>query len=199
MQRFYPKAPCWETRQDTPCPLLLKCTKCGQLLPTVDFYKAKSAKSQSGRKDKIGNRRHSWCRECHNQSFIEKDAVTKLLDSARKRAALKGQDFSLKPEDIKIPDRCPVLGIPLFSNTGQGPIGGANSWNAPTLDRIDNSKGYVSGNVCVISRKANTLKGNGTPQELAAVALYASKAFLGEYKGEALDKPFIETQMIHPK
>ena len=44
--------------------------------------------------------------------------------------------------------------------------------NSPSLDRIDNSKSYVKGNVKVISYKANILKGNGSIEELSAVVRY---------------------------
>lgn len=67
-----------------------------------------------------------------------------------------------------IPDFCPVLGLPLYRNTGglaQGP-------NSPSLDRIDPALGYVKGNVNVISSKANAIKSNATPEELLRVAAY---------------------------
>jgi hypothetical protein len=38
--------------------------------------------------------------------------------------------------------------------------------NSPSLDRIDNTKGYVPGNVWVISWRANDLKRNATLEEL---------------------------------
>ena len=37
------------------------------------------------------------------------------------------------------------------------------------IDRIDSSKGYVKGNVRVISKRANTLKNNATIEELELV------------------------------
>lgn len=195
MGRDYPKAPCWATKQDTPCPLLLKCSKCKQLLPVVSFYGLIDS-AGSNRRDRLGTRRSSCCRECSIAAYIELPQVLKLLHAAKKRAKLKGLDFDLKPEDIAIPSHCPVLGIPLFSNTGQGRMGGALSQNAPSLDRIDNAKGYIKGNVCVISRRANTLKGNGSPKELAAVALYAARAASGEYAGNAMGISFIDMQQL---
>jgi len=47
--------------------------------------------------------------------------------------------------------------------------------NSPSLDRIDNSKGYVKGNVIVVSWRYNSLKKDGTPAELVAVALFAAR------------------------
>jgi len=38
--------------------------------------------------------------------------------------------------------------------------------NSPSLDRLDNTKGYIKGNIVVISNKANRLKGDATLQEL---------------------------------
>jgi len=42
----------------------------------------------------------------------------------------------------------------------------------PSLDRIDPRKGYVPGNVIVMSYRANVIKGDGLPSEHRAVARY---------------------------
>ncbi len=42
----------------------------------------------------------------------------------------------------------------------------------PTLDRIDPRKGYIPGNVVVISYRANVIKGDGLPAEHRAIAKY---------------------------
>lgn len=76
--------------------------------------------------------------------------------TAKKRAAKKGIEFSIKVEDITIPTHCPVLGIELFQ--GDGKI----SSHSPSLDRVNPSKGYVSGNVRVISHKLNAMKNDMT-------------------------------------
>lgn len=92
-----------------------------------------------------------------------------MLKAAAQRARRKQLDFNLKLADIVVPSHCPVLGIPLHKNAN---VAGPNS---PSLDRIDNDKGYVVGNVAVISKKANNIKSNATVEELEAVAAWLRK------------------------
>ncbi len=94
--------------------------------------------------------------------------VSTLLGRARRRAKLYGIEFSLTHEDIVVPKKCPVLGIALSSVEGTR----ANRDSSPSLDRRDNSRGYVKGNVHVISWRANNLKSDGTVKELSAVVNY---------------------------
>jgi hypothetical protein len=49
--------------------------------------------------------------------------------------------------------------------------------NSPSLDRIDNTKGYIKGNIMVISNKANTMKNNATPKELTKFARWILKIY----------------------
>lgn len=99
-------------------------------------------------------------------STARSDPERHMLNWARKRAKDKGIDFSITVEDIYIPDVCPVLGIPLFKGEG------SRTDNSPSLDRVDNTKGYIRGNVCVISFRANALKNNGTVLEFKAIIEY---------------------------
>ena len=86
--------------------------------------------------------------------------------NAKSRAKKKGLKFSITPEDFTLPELCPVFGTPLiYGATKLGP-------QSPSLDRIDNSKGYVPGNVFVISWRANALKSDGTMQEHQAIVEY---------------------------
>ena len=91
----------------------------------------------------------------------------RMLISAKFRASQTGLEFSITEDDIIIPERCPVLGMELSYGVGR------QSPNSPSLDRIDTKRGYVPGNIAVISHRANTLKGDATASELAALALYA--------------------------
>jgi len=79
-----------------------------------------------------------------------------------------GVQCDLTLEDIPYPPdgRCPVLRILMKRN-----VGGRGSTDlSPTLDRIVPALGYVKGNVVVISKLANTIKSNATPQQIRAVA-----------------------------
>ena len=89
-----------------------------------------------------------------------KNYIHHKLQQCKKRALLKGIEFNLTEEDIIIPEICPILEVPLV-------IGTAGKYEySPSIDRINNSKGYVKGNVMVISKKANSMKNSATPQEL---------------------------------
>ena len=63
-----------------------------------------------------------------------------------------------------MPERCPVFDIQLVWNSVK------RSHNSPSLDRIEATKGYVPGNVWVISWRANDIKNDATPAELRRVA-----------------------------
>jgi len=86
-----------------------------------------------------------------------------LWRRARTRAADRGGAFDLPREDIISPSACPVLGIPLE-------VGGPRSPNSPSLDRIVPSRGYVTGNVRVISDLANRFKGAKSLGQLKKMA-----------------------------
>jgi hypothetical protein len=92
-----------------------------------------------------------------------------MVNAARVRATRKGIDFNITTDDIQIPDACPVLGIPLIKGNGK------RTDNSPTLDRIDNSKGYVKGNVMVISHRANLIKNSASIREVELILEYMKK------------------------
>ena len=89
-----------------------------------------------------------------------------LFYRAKRRAKETGVPFALEMADILIPETCPVLGIPILSGVGHGYRNG----NGPSLDRMNPALGYVPGNVCVISERANRIKNDGTVAEHRAIA-----------------------------
>ena len=84
---------------------------------------------------------------------------------ARTRSRKNGIEFTITKEDIIIPEVCPILGMPLTKGDGYLP-------NAMSLDRVDNNKGYIPGNVRVISRQANMLKSSLTIDILEKIIHY---------------------------
>lgn len=92
----------------------------------------------------------------------------RLLSLARARAKKCGRAFNIREEDIVIPIICPVLGIRLRPNKG----GSHQADHSATIDRINPKKGYIRGNVVVVSDRANRFHSNATSSELARVASY---------------------------
>lgn len=93
----------------------------------------------------------------------------KMWKASRNSARSRGFNHNIEPSDIVIPTHCPILGIELK------PGENARRSHSPSLDRIDNSRGYVKGNVWVISCKANTMKSDATPEELRRFSEWAIK------------------------
>lgn len=89
--------------------------------------------------------------------------------AAKMRAALKGLDFALTSDYIELitPDNCPVFNEPFLfvGNKVMKPF-------SASLDRLDSTKGYIPGNVVVISMKANSIKNAYGSKELMAVATW---------------------------
>jgi len=148
----------------------LSCSVCKQTLPAEEFYEMRSR--TNGRRDSLGVLRSSRCKTCQNNDYLKLDQKTKMLYAARKRAKLGGFECTITKDDIVIPETCPVLGIPLFARVGAGRSNRDQVENSPSLDRIDNSKGYVPGNIAVISMRANMIKNNATLDELKAIVAY---------------------------
>lgn len=89
-----------------------------------------------------------------------------MLATSRRRASKLGLEFNLTIEDILIPEQCPILGIKLIRQTNKG----RSAKCSPSLDRIDSSKGYIKGNVWVISMLANAMKNEANKEELLKFA-----------------------------
>lgn len=90
-----------------------------------------------------------------------------MLENAIRNSKRTGREVTITREDIIVPDTCPVLGIPLNKFCTR-----EDRDSAPSLDRIDNTLGYVPGNVIVVSMRANQLKGTATVEELEKVVIF---------------------------
>lgn len=117
------------------------------------------------------------CSACYNV-LQKKDRRTRpenwLYYNAKARAKKEGLPFDIAADDINIPEFCPVIGIRLV--IGDGSI----RKQSPTLDRIIPSKGYVKGNIAVISMKANRLKNDGSLEEFRRIVAWMEAKLNGE-------------------
>jgi hypothetical protein len=153
---------------------LKQCARCKKCLPNFSFHVVKRTGGLT-----------SYCRACNNtnsrEHYVKNHEHIKTyrkskqneatLSSIKKRAKQKGLEFDLEIEDI-LGTTCPVFGIELQRGSKQGP-----SDYAPSVDRIDNSKGYVKGNVQVLSNLANKMKTNATPEQLLQFAEWVFKTY----------------------
>ncbi len=118
-------------------------------------------------KDAIAARRkakNGWYDPAKARIDYYKNYSYYMLERARHRAKRKGIDCTIKVKDISIPPSCPVFGVPFVT--------GYRHPHNPSLDRIDNTRGYVPGNICVISNRANSLKVDATLEEIRLLAAY---------------------------
>lgn len=105
------------------------------------------------------------------RKYRRNSPVAGLLRAAQQRSRKRGWFFDLTEDDLGgIPTHCPYLGIELRF------VGGRATANSPSLDRIDNSLGYVRGNVMIISHRANMLKSDSTLEE-AEMMVVARRRF----------------------
>jgi hypothetical protein len=84
-----------------------------------------------------------------------------MLMSARTRAKRDGIVCDIQIEDIIIPDKCPLLGVPFDMHATR-----FKKSLSPSLDRKNPKLGYTKDNIWVISYRANTVKSDLTLQEL---------------------------------
>lgn len=107
----------------------------------------------------------------YKKDFIERSPEVYLLYNPKARAKKNGWEFDLTPEDIVIPSHCPVLGVKL---TPPGTNGKDNNYG-PSVHRVDPTKGYVKGNVMIVSWRANDLIKDGSLEEFKRITKFLKK------------------------
>lgn len=144
------------------------CVGCKQFLSQKFFsYKVKEDPKQ-GIRDR--------CKSCSairaekerekRKSNWKHQPARHMLNNSKQRAKVANLEHTLTIDDIVIPDFCPVLGIKLETGDRK------NHFNAPSIDRINNTKGYIKENIVVVSTRANLLKKDATIDELVMLAKF---------------------------
>lgn len=135
------------------------CNKCNIEQDLKDFAKHYK-KNKDG--SPAGNGHRANCRKCENKrrkKSYDSNPITRMLMNSKSRARQSGLLFNITIEDVPIPKYCPILEIKLE-------LGKANQYDsAPSIDRIDSTKGYIKGNVRVVSFMANKMKSNATKEQ----------------------------------
>lgn len=102
--------------------------------------------------------RVNW-RTVKAQSLTPEQVAVKLYDAAKGKAAGRKLEFGLDFNDVLRrvqAGRCEVTGIEF--DMRQKPPGGMDFPFRASLDRIDNTAGYVTGNIQVVVKIFNTCK-----------------------------------------
>lgn len=160
-----------------------KCNKCNTDKELNEFHICKSNKDGFYNICKL-------CKKEYDKKYRESEKITKLYKSkkyrdrkseyrrfisktkpermifiaAKARAKKYNIPFNITIDDIVIPEKCPILEIPLYRKEyGKG---GSFQPNSPSLDKINPKLGYIKGNIMVISMKANAMKYNASEEEL---------------------------------
>jgi hypothetical protein len=101
-----------------------------------------------------------------------------IIKGAQWRARKKGLDHDLTVEwaRSKWTGKCELTGIDFHIEYGSSGKGGKP--RSPSLDRVDNTKGYTQGNCRFILQAVNMLKGTGTEDEMDEIvdALYRNRS-----------------------
>lgn len=116
-------------------------------------------------------------RQRRTQQSVDATKASKLVDPRAVNLWRKAKDlamaqripFKITPGDIAVVERCPVLDLALYYGRG------APSLCTPVLERIDHTKGYIPGNVLVVSRSAKMLKNDQPIPELHRVSEFYVK------------------------
>lgn len=89
-----------------------------------------------------------------------------IWNRAKQRSKRLNIEFTIDVSDIIIPEFCPILGIKLTAPNKKV------SDSSYSMDRIDNTKGYIKGNIQIISQRANRLKSDSSIEELEKIVSY---------------------------
>jgi hypothetical protein len=130
---------------------LKRCTKCGNEFPATLDYFTKHAISKDGLR--------SHCKECHNKekkAYREKGGrkwYENLLSSSRKRSLETNMPFEINSRfmnELKIAQNgmCYWFNVPIDFTL-------QDKLRRPSIDRLDNSKGYTKDNVVLTTQFAN--------------------------------------------
>jgi len=166
------------------------CSKCKKDIKLNNFHKDKTSKDGLYR----------WCKDCKKEydisyrksdkmqsyysseeyknskvEYVNKNYLKHKLSTLKSKIKYSGRnlEFNIEETHLDVVEYCPLLNIKLDYKITKGVF----NWNAASIDRIDNTKGYIPGNVWIVSRLANSMKGMATKEELITFSENIIKKF----------------------
>lgn len=128
----------------------------------IDSFQIRRNKAEQDRNEKMFAK---WGPDWKNKDWKKSAIYSTMREKFRnKQKNTNKHEFTIEFSDLTFPTHCPALGIELdyFAN--------ARAENSPSFDRLNPSKGYVKGNVTIISWRANRIKNDGTAEEHQKIA-----------------------------
>lgn len=156
------------------------CSGCAKDKKSEEFRLIKKSSSSRGWLDYKNNKRYTQCKSCENKKmsirYREKPWV-QVYSGRKKHAKKHGIPFTITQEYLKnlfetMPDKCPVLGVPFKRHDIKKLTNKTKSPYSTSLDRVVPSKGYVPGNLVIISDWANRIKQDATIEQVEMLYKY---------------------------
>lgn len=139
----------------------------------IDIFKEKQKKYWDSNRKHLYQKQRQW-RQRHPKKL--------MLNVIISRAKKKGLDCNLTIEDLLDNQICPVFKTKLMYNRDE-----KDHKLKASVDRIDNTKGYTKDNIAIISRRANTLKSNGSLKEFKRLVDYIETSLKEPRVDEVID------------
>ena len=132
-------------------------------------------KQREDRKEEIAEYKKRYWKE--QISNTEKGLCIRMRKESKNRARETGLDHNITTQYLlelweKSGKTCPVFKVKFIIDSTK-----KDRRYKPSLDRIDNEKGYIKGNVMFISWKANTMKSNANAKELIKFSKWVDANF----------------------
>ena len=135
----------------------------------IDAFALKLAKNEATMAERmVAKWGANWKNKEERKSYIYQTMREKFRVK-RANATRKGHKWDLAFGDLEFPTHCPVLGIELNYFNEQ------ISDDSPSFDCVIPERGYVKGNVFIVSQRANRIKNDGTADEHYSIAKFIER------------------------
>ena len=128
-------------------------------------------------------KKSEWYRNKQQKFYNSiKGYLSDMYFRAKKRAIEKNIPFDIELSDLNKVDICPILNIELDWNRNP------RTDNTPSLDKIIPEKGYIKGNIRIISNLANMMKSSANFEQLLTFSKNIEKYIKNEEIVRTIEK-----------